>query len=594
MSGWRLRAMRTAKRAFQPPQEGLSAVDAFELQLLAIGTLLLLPLAAVALVAFPLLAGFDPLYLLVTAMAMVGSGASYAVAMRGHGKASARLFLGVIVAGVWIVMLRNAGLAIAGVFILTNLLPIGLAFALHRFLVGIAIAGGAVAYVVVSVQAFGMAASDGLSVAIALVAGSVLAGLAPALRSKERRRADEAEARRTATQTDYRTLFENMAEGFAHCRVLFESGVPVDWEYLHVNRNFASLTGLAESVGKRVSQIIPGIRETNPGLFETYGRVARGGPPERFETEVPALHRWFSVSVYHAAPDEFIAVFDNITQRKEAEQRLRQAQESRREVERLDEVNKMRMEFLNAAAHDLKTPLTPMKLELATLRLKGGLDDGQRVSLERLDRGLKRFQNLIDDLLDAARLQAGRLALRRTRVRLAPLLTEAVDAFRTVAGQEDVELTLEEGPDARVDADPAKAVQVLMNLVSNAIKYTPAGGRVRMRSSIKGREAVVEFRDSGLGMTPEQIGRLFQAFVRLHETTPGVAKGTGLGLYISKGIVEAHGGRIWAESAGPGKGSAFFVAWPLAAADPNPKPQAAAGPRAPAVSQAQIQPVLSE
>ncbi|MFA5944101.1 MAG: HAMP domain-containing sensor histidine kinase, partial [Candidatus Thermoplasmatota archaeon] len=157
-----------------------------------------------------------------------------------------------------------------------------------------------------------------------------------------------------------------------------------------------------------------------------------------------------------------------------------------------------------------------------------------------------------------------RLKLRREAASLAPLVKEAVDSFEAPARLGGLAIRLDSLPDVRVDVDQAKCMQVLMNLVSNAVKYTPTGGRVDVGLKVDAKEAIVSIQDNGLGMTPEQLAQLFQPFVRLHEDKPGVAKGTGLGLYISKGIVEQHGGRIWAESAGPGKGSTFFVAWPVA------------------------------
>lgn len=266
----------------------------------------------------------------------------------------------------------------------------------------------------------------------------------------------------------------------------------------------------------------------------------------------------------------------DLTVLKEAEEARKEFARQEAEVKRLAELDRMRIEFLNTAAHDLKTPLTPLKLQMATLRLKGNLDPAQRSSLALMDRNLNRFQVMVEDMLDAARLQSGKLKLRRESTILGPLVQEAVASFQESIREADLHVDVNVGPDIRVDADPAKLMQVLMNLISNAVKYTPKGGTIQVRATQEGEEGLVSVRDSGLGMDADQLSRLFQAFVRLHEATPGVAKGTGLGLYISKGIVEQHGGRIWAESPGPGKGSTFFVAWPLAQKEPATKPMAAA------------------
>ena len=124
------------------------------------------------------------------------------------------------------------------------------------------------------------------------------------------------------SEQSYRSLFENMLDGFAHCLMHYDGDEPVDYTHLAVNPAFARLTGLHDVVGRRVSESIPGLRESSPDLFERYGRVARTGIPERFETSVAALEMWFSISVYSTEKDHFIAVFDNITERKKAEERV--------------------------------------------------------------------------------------------------------------------------------------------------------------------------------------------------------------------------------------------------------------------------------
>jgi signal transduction histidine kinase/CheY-like chemotaxis protein len=126
------------------------------------------------------------------------------------------------------------------------------------------------------------------------------------------------------SERKYRSLFENMLNGFACCRMLFEGDRPTDFIYLDVNRAFEVQTGLKNVVGRRVSEVIPGIRDADPELFEIYGRVARTGRPERFETYVSALKMWFEIAVYSPEADHFVAVFDVITERKCAEASLRE------------------------------------------------------------------------------------------------------------------------------------------------------------------------------------------------------------------------------------------------------------------------------
>ncbi|RJX29303.1 MAG: PAS domain S-box protein [Desulfarculus sp.] len=137
----------------------------------------------------------------------------------------------------------------------------------------------------------------------------------------------QAEEELCKSEEHFRFLFENMLNGFAYCQMLYEDGQPQDFIYLEVNRNFEKLTGLKDVVGKRVSEVIPGIRQTNPEVFEIYGRVALSGQPEWFETYVPALDMWFSISVYSPQREYFVAVFEVVTERKKAEERLKASEE---------------------------------------------------------------------------------------------------------------------------------------------------------------------------------------------------------------------------------------------------------------------------
>ena len=124
----------------------------------------------------------------------------------------------------------------------------------------------------------------------------------------------------------YRTLFDNMLEGFAYCKMLFENGRPQDFMYLDVNDAFERLTGLHNVIGKKVTEVIPGIKESDPGLFETFARVALTGEPEKFETYLDSLGIWFAVSVYSTEKEYFVVVFDNITERKGAQEALQSSE----------------------------------------------------------------------------------------------------------------------------------------------------------------------------------------------------------------------------------------------------------------------------
>ena len=400
------------------------------------------------------------------------------------------------------------------------------------------------------------------------MAGLVVAALArQALLTREFmnvvRQREHAEAARREQAAVYESIVETASEGVflttLEGRILFSS------------HQAARMMGFADAAQMRTRMPSMSDLFQDPAARPAFMRRVMIGDFGPFETVLVRRDGSQLSTSLRARPvpgpdgtAHVITIVEDITARKLAEAAQRDLEQQQGEVRRLNELNRMRIDFLNTAAHDLKTPLTPLRLGMATLRRRGHLPAAQRTTLDLMDRNIVRFQLLVEDMLDAARLQSGRLMLRRERVDLRALVRDAVASFQEPARQGGVRLQVDALPAADLDADPLKAMQVLMNLVSNAVKYTPHGGRVDVRVALRPGEAVLEARDSGLGFDPQQAAQLFQPFVRLHEAVPGVAKGTGLGLYISKGIVEQHGGRIWAESEGPGQGATFFVAWPLA------------------------------
>jgi PAS domain S-box-containing protein len=169
---------------------------------------------------------------------------------------------------------------------------------------------------------------DGTRIPV-IIAGAMLDearfnGVAFVLNITERKQAHEA---LRESEEHYRSLFDNMLNGFAYCKMIFDETGPKDFTYLNVNAAFVALTGLKDVIGKNVSEVIPGIRQSDPELFEIYGRVALTGTPERFETYVEALGMWFSISVYSPRKEYFVAVFDVITERKRAEEALQRSHE---------------------------------------------------------------------------------------------------------------------------------------------------------------------------------------------------------------------------------------------------------------------------
>jgi PAS domain S-box-containing protein len=250
----------------------------------------------------------------------------------------------------------------------------------------------------------------------------------------------------------------------------------------------------------------------------------------------------------------------DVTARRAAEEERRRNDARVRQIERLEELNQFKTSFLNQAAHEMGTPLTPIKVQLHLLRGTG--DEAQRKSLEMLERNFNRVTALTKDLLDAARTQSSKLILQPRPVSLAVLVCDAAESRRAEAEAKKIRFEVDAKEPCDLEADARRVSQVLDNLLSNAIKFTPKGGRVSIALRQGVDEATVEVRDTGFGLNEQQAQRLFQPFSRAHSDDPNAPDGTGLGLFISRGIVEAHGGRIWCQSDGPGRGTTFTFTLP--------------------------------
>jgi signal transduction histidine kinase len=232
----------------------------------------------------------------------------------------------------------------------------------------------------------------------------------------------------------------------------------------------------------------------------------------------------------------------------------------------LRELDVMKDEFVALVSHELRTPLTAIQgyTELVLDGTAGELNDEQRMMLTAIGRNSTRLFRLISDLLFVAQVNAGKLNVAIEDVDLGAVAADAIADARPRAAAAQVELGFDCEPDLMVRADHVRLGQVFDNLISNAIKFTPAGGRVGLSVSLAGEDVVIVVADSGMGMTEEDQQRLFTRFFR----TKGAAKieGTGLGLSITRAIVDAHQGSISVESE-LGQGTRFTVTVP--ASDPR-------------------------
>ena len=244
---------------------------------------------------------------------------------------------------------------------------------------------------------------------------------------------------------------------------------------------------------------------------------------------------------------------------------------SEREVKKraleLQRADAKKSEFLAVLSHELRNPLAPLRTGLALLGMQRADPAGAAETQQMMERQIAQLARLIDDLLDVSRIDRGKLEVRRERVAIEAVLKTAIDTARPNIDARGHSLRVTWPPDAlHVDGDPVRLSQVVSNLLNNAAKFTPPGGRIELSALAEDGEVAIVVADTGIGIAPERLPEVFDMFVQLDASHAAAGGGLGLGLTLARSIVERHGGRIEARSAGPDKGAEFIVRLPLASA----------------------------
>ncbi len=277
---------------------------------------------------------------------------------------------------------------------------------------------------------------------------------------------------------------------------------------------------------------------------------------------------------FSALPDQVIdlllSTFENAVQKnkelQEVNQKLLETQRELREKNKeLEKVNAQKDRFLGMAAHDLRNPLGHIftVADILLEDLDGKITDQQRELLEITKSSSQFMLDLVNDLLDIAKIESGKLNLNLQETDLAALVSQNVTRNRALAGKKNITLEVDVPDDLPpLTVDPGKMEQVLNNLISNAIKYSYPDTTVKIQLARQDDAVLLSVADEGQGIPADEQDKLFQPFERTSVTTTGGEKSTGLGLAIVKRIVEGHHGKIWVESS-VGKGTTFYVSLPL-------------------------------
>jgi len=392
----------------------------------------------------------------------------------------------------------------------------------------------------------------------------------------------------------YRDLFENARE-------LIQVVAP-DGSLLYVNRAWRETLGYKEEevAGLSLFQVIH--PESRAHCQDLFRRLLAGEKLERIEAEFLArsgqrivVEGSCSCRFQGGQPVFLRAIFSDITARREAEaeirgltatleqrvlERTQQLASLNRELElrnrEVERANRLKSQFLASMSHELRTPLNAVIgfSELMSEETAGPLNDKQRRYIEHVLNGARHLLQLINDILDLAKVESGQLLLRPEAFSLAEALPEVLSTIKPLAMNKRIQVESRVGAEIHLNADRIRVKQILYNLLSNAVKFTAEGGQVWIDARRSNGSVRVTVGDTGIGIPPEEHQAIFNEFYQVGTTTKGVREGTGLGLAISRRLVEAHEGNIWVESE-PGKGSRFSFTVPAVAPEPGQEPEPA-------------------
>jgi PAS domain S-box-containing protein len=362
------------------------------------------------------------------------------------------------------------------------------------------------------------------------------------------------------SQTNYRSLFMNMQSGYAYFRLIYnDKHVPVDMKFVEVNEAFEKLFGLSKSdiIGNSLGPII---LQNSELIFEVIksnaALLSRGQNIQLDEVFLDSYNKWFSISIYSPKDKIIVTIVNDITHLKESEIKLIAAKEA------AEAANRAKSEFLANMSHEIRTPINGIA-GMIDLTLLTELNEEQKDNLITAKACADSLLNIINDILDFSKMEVGKLSIEMVSFNISELIEALIKTHSPKVSEKGLLLNHIAAPEIPeyLIGDPGRLRQILNNLISNAMKFTPSGYIKLSIDIINTNKDEVELKftvkDTGIGIAPQDIKKLFKSFSQIENSYTKQFSGTGLGLAISKQLVELMGGKIGARSE-KGKGSAFY------------------------------------
>ncbi len=391
----------------------------------------------------------------------------------------------------------------------------------------------------------------------------------------------EARAALAESEARYAGLFEHMLSACCLCRLERGREGASDFRVVSANDALARYLGSprSEIEGRSGLAVLPDIAADDRRWLELFAHAVDKHRPLQIESPSADRERWLEYSIFGTSDDEFVIAFADITERKAGEQRLigskeelerivkERTEELREANEELHEASRAKSDFLARMSHELRTPLNSIIGFTGVLQseLAGPLTEEQRKQLKMVRASSDHLLELVNDVLDLAKIEAGRLEIHAQKTRLDEALTQPVEMLTAIAKGKGLDLTLEvDKPSQVVFVDRRTLNQILMNLLSNAVKFTVSGS-VSVTTEVLETEVEISIADTGIGIAPDRLRSVFEEFT----TSPvrrDIAEGTGLGLAIVSRLVAALGGSVTVASE-LGEGSTFSFTIPINGTD---------------------------